>query len=247
MKKTIVSLLALAVLLLLIVGCSTKSLDSPSNEILASFEVKEIPYPIEIQDEIEDDESHWTKVPISYYIDEKVCKPYETRKIQKAFKKIQESTGNVVTFIQESNPENSNINVYCSFLKDCYLKTAYEEGQYIYVEESICQHDLGVASITEYDGNRILKAEIEMIGLDGFSESYHRGMSGFFIGSCGHPTTEIHEILHTFGYGHDDDPESIMYYQAEGIMYTLLEGDECVGSNVEIDDWIIEDLIQTYG
>ena len=94
--------------------------------------------------------------------------------------------------------------------------------------------------------NRKLKADIELIGLAGFAETTGKGASGFYIGSCGHSTTEIHEILHTLGYGHVDDEDNIMYYQEDSIGYTIQEEGACLGSKKYIDEEIIKDLVNIY-
>lgn len=204
-------------------------------------------------DPFKTDELHWTHMPVTYHIFNpghvlKDCETYESNKIRKGFSRIEEATNGVVHF-KETNLQNADIVISCSFLEDCYKKTtdtSTKDLGYVLLGESICEHTKGLASITETEGNKILKAEIEMIGLAGFSETRNKGVSGFFFGSCGHPTTEIHEILHNFGYEHDSNPNSIMYYQDDVIGYRAYNKGDCVGSNKEIDDWIVEDLIETY-
>ena len=190
----------------------------------------------------------WDHMPVTYRImNEEECGGYESRKIQKGFDLIENATGAVVSFMKIEDGE-ADIEVSCSFIEDCYEKKVdvrAEEGV-VYKYETICAHDRGRAQITKLIGDKILKARIEMIGLAGFAETGGTGSSGFFIGSCGHTTTEIHEILHTFGYGHISDPKSIMYYKEDGIGYTIQDSDACAGSKKDIDKEIIEDLIRIY-
>ena len=65
------------------------------------------------------------------------------------------------------------------------------------------------------------------------------------MGQCQRARTEIHEILHTFGYDHMASPNSIMTPYAEfgGGRHTK----DCATTNkLFIDKEIIEDLIDTY-
>jgi len=190
---------------------------------------------------------HWTHMPLTYFIvNEKECGSYEVNKIKKGFDAIENATNGVVRF--EKTDRFADIDIYCSFLEGCYeykVDIREEEGV-IYRQETICAHEKGIARITSVKGNRILKASIELIGLAGFAETTGKGASGFYIGSCGHATTEIHEILHTFGYGHIDDPKSIMYYKEDAVGLTIQEQGQCVGSKKYIDEEISLDLIRTY-
>ncbi len=193
------------------------------------------------------DKLHWAHMPVTYFIiNEEECGEYETRKIQKAFDEIEDVTNDIVSFKKSDNP--ADIDIYCSFLENCYeykVDIRKEEG-IVYRYETICEHKKGIASIIKAKGNKILKAKIEMIGLAGFSETTGKGASGFYIGSCGHSTTEIHEILHTFGYRHIDDEESIMYFQEDAVGLTIQEEGACLGSKKYIDEEIIIDLVYIY-
>ena len=190
----------------------------------------------------------WEKMPITYQImNQDDCGDYETRKIHRAFERIQEATDKVVQFKEVI--EDANIELTCKYIKDCYTKKIdirKEEG-IVYEYEGICPHEAGVAQITHYEGFTIKKAKIDLIGLDGFAETSGTGASGFYIGSCGHPSVEIHEILHTFGFQHTPNPESIMYYQAELVPYTILQEGACIGSDKKIDQEIVDDLLFVYG
>ena len=186
-------------------------------------------------------------MPITYQImDKDECGDYEIRQIYRAFEKLEEATGEVVRF--EEVDQDPNLELSCEFIKDCYSKKIdirKEEG-IIYESEEICPHAAGTAQITKLEGFKIKKAEVTLIGLDGFSETAGNGASGFYIGSCGHTTVEVHEILHTFGFGHTDNPESVMYHQTELVPYTIQQEGACLGSDKKIDQQIIDDLLFVY-
>ncbi len=190
----------------------------------------------------------WGQMPITYaLVNEEDCGGYETRKIAKAFQQIEDAAAGAVQF-QKINA-SADIEITCKYIKDCYKKEIdirKEEGV-IYKYESICAHAAGVAQITRMQGFMIKKAEIDIIGLDGFAETAGRGASGFYIGGCGHPTVEIHEILHTFGFGHSNDPESVMYHQTELVPYTIQQEGACIGSDKPISKDIIDELLLVYG
>jgi len=168
-------------------------------------------------------------------------------KIFSCFFKSSRGTTNGVVYFKEVE-QNPDIYVYCSFIENCYSYSVDVQEKVTYRYESICSHKKGVAQIMKLAGDRILQARIEMIGLAGFSEQdYGQSQSGFYIGSCGHPTTEVHEILHTFGFGHKDDEESIMYFNEDSVGYTLQKKGECIGKRKSIDADIARTLKETYG
>jgi len=195
------------------------------------------------------EESHWSHMPITYHItNEEVCKNYESGRIRRAFEKIQNSTDNILQF-NEVNA-SADINVKCSFIEDCYeYKIDLEDHGDFYFKtewESICDHALGLAEITDYENNRLLNAEIEMIGLDGFVETTGKGMSGFRVGRCGVLNTEIHEILHTLGVGHSNNPKSIMNPSEEFSGLKIRDKETCENYEEKIDDEIISCLKYIY-
>lgn len=193
-------------------------------------------------------DAHWGHMPITYVIiNSDECGSYEVNKIKRGFDEITSRTDGVVSFKEVT--EGADIEISCSFIEDCYqynVDVRKEEG-IIYKWETICDHVKGWAQILFKKGDQILKARIQMIGLAGFAETGRNGASGFFIGSCGHSTTEVHEVLHVFGYGHEQDPASIMYYAEDNVGYTLQKAGACVGSNKEIDDHIVRKLKEDYG
>jgi len=191
----------------------------------------------------------WHNMPLTFNIERKICGDYETRKIRRGIQDVEHQTNNAVTFIETNSSEQAQILFKCEYLVDCYKKSIDIQADkgIIYETESICDHTSGIAEITEMRGAFIERAEITMVGLAGFAESGQKGASGFYIGSCGHPTIEIHELLHVLGYEHVDELESIMYYKDEQVSYTLYTEGSCLGSNKLIDRQIVDDLIATYG
>lgn len=191
---------------------------------------------------------YWKDLPITYKItNEDDCGDYESRKIRRAFNQIQDATNNIVPFKEVQ--QDAYIELTCKYIKDCYQKKIdirKEEGV-IYEYESICPHEAGLAQITDYEGFTLQKARIDLIGLAGFAETSGYGASGFYIGSCGHQTVEVHEILHVLGFGHTNNSESIMYYQTEIVPYTIQKQGACIGSERIIDQEIIDDLLFVYG
>ncbi len=189
---------------------------------------------------------HWTRMPVTYSVqNEAECGNYEVRKISRAFDAISSATNGSVYF--EKVKAEGDIVFRCSFIEDCYglVTEIDDDAKLVYHYERICEHNKGIAT-TRFLGNKILGAEIEMFGLAGFSETSGKGTSGFYIGSCGHPTTEIHEILHAFGYGHSDDSKSIMYYAEDSVGTVIQEEGACLGKRKEIDAEIIEGILSTY-
>ena len=180
----------------------------------------------------------WADTPITYQVmNEDDCGEYETKKIERAFQKITTATEGVITF-QKVADADANIEITCKYIQNCYHKKIdiNKEEKVIYEYESICAHAAGFAKITKMEGFVIKKATIDLIGLAGFSETTGTGASGFYVGSCGHPSVEVHEILHTFGLGHSNNPGSIMYHQAELVPFTVQQEGACMGSDKNIDE-----------
>jgi len=231
--------------ILLLAGCQYVGeyipIETPVSEVQEV--VEEIP---EIQ-EPKFDKLQWGHLPVTYFItNEDECGSYESRRINRAFEEVTTSTDGIVTF--KKIEEDADINVTCTFIKDCYKKwtDVRREENIVYRYESICQHTKGLAGIRETNNNEIKKAEIFLIGLDGFVETTNRGASGYYVGSCGHITTEIHEILHTFNYKHEQSPLSIMYYATELVGFTIQNEGSCIGSKRDIDIRIRDQLKKDY-
>jgi len=136
-----------------------------------------------IINEIEDnfsniDTLHWTHMPIIYKFSEgDVCREIRKNKILLAFNEITDLTNGTVYF---KEGEDYDLLLSCSnSLKD---EQRLVEGYWITT--------LGEGGINSISENRILEA-----------------IANFYpvIDSCGYyPFVEIHEILHCFGYGHND-------------------------------------------
>jgi hypothetical protein len=242
------------VLLVFLVGCSYGYLppepyDVPVPQEVPVDVVDEIVEEIEeesIPEKLDTDKLHWANMPVTYsVVNEQECGSYETNKINRAFNEVSNATKGAVLF--ERVDGHANIEVSCSFLEDCYEKFTDIDDVTNSVTryESICAHNRGVAQFI-YIGNEIKNASINLVGLAGFSEQTRQGPSGFYIGTCGHINTEVHEILHTFGYGHVNDTRSIMYPTGDTVGLTIRKQGKCQESKKEIDKDIVKDLIDTY-
>ena len=187
---------------------------------------------------------HWAHMPVTYKIlNGEECGGYESRRIMRAFSTITNATNGVVYFAQAN--DSADIEITCVLIDDCYKRSVKIYSDYVVRYETICNHELGLAR-TETEGNLIRKAEIYFYGLAGFAETKREGPSGFYVGTCGHADTEIHELLHAFGYKHSDDNISIMYYKSDTFSLSLRKEGECQGSKRDIDKGVVEDMVKTY-
>lgn len=160
---------------------------------------------------------HWTHMPLIYKFEEPICNSYRAQKIREAFEEINSETNGSVSFIESENPD---IIIYCSVTVKDEQKL---QGDY-WVET------LGEGGISAYYGNRVINATIIFYPT---------------TTSCGYfPSVEIHEILHTFNYPHNNRPCSIMYSGEENCRYILENQDIC--GKPHIDDDIVKSLIETY-
>lgn len=189
---------------------------------------------------------HWGHMPLAYSIlNEEECGKYESNRIKRALAGIMNVTNNIVSFRKANASETADIRISCAFIENCYKVSTEITEDYAVRYETICGHQLGIASTTS-QGNRIINSSIELFGLAGFAETKREGPSGFYVGTCGHAITEVHELLHAFGYPHSDDNSSIMYLSADTFSLVTRKEGACVGSDKEIDSAIVEDLVRTY-
>lgn len=191
------------------------------------------------------DRPHWRHMPVVYSLDESACGSYETSRIKRAFADITNSTKGIVYFRKANSTEPADISITCTFVENCYKTSVDVYSDYTVRYETICGHQLGIAR-TIFQGSRILNSSIEMFGLAGFSETAGKGPSGFYVGTCGHAITEVHELLHAFGYPHSADNSSIMYPEADTFSLITQKEGACIGSSREIDTSIADDLVKTY-
>ena len=189
---------------------------------------------------------HWPHMPATYFIEnEEGCGRYETNRIKRAFRDISNATGNAVLFTQANDSGSADIEIRCAFIEDCYELSTDIRDDYVIRTETICQHHLGITR-TIAEGNRLIKANIELFGLAGFAETKREGPSGFYVGTCGHTITEVHELLHAFGYSHSEDNSSIMNPEADVFGLTIQKEGACKGSEKAIDTAIVAELVNTY-
>ena len=249
-------LTAAIVLAMLFSACSIQEYEAPQPQITPQGASQQ-PQPVEepptaaispvVKDKFSSvDKPHWGHMPVTYSVlNEKECGAYEVARIERAFGDIINATNNVVSFMKVNSSAAADISLSCTFVENCYRKSVEVYSDYSVRYETICGHQLGVTSKTTL-GDIITKADIELFGLAGFAETKSEGPSGFYVGTCGHTITEVHELLHAFGYQHSTDNTSIMYPEADSFSLITQKEGACEGSSRQIDNSIVEDLVQTY-
>jgi hypothetical protein len=162
---------------------------------------------------------HWSHMPLVYKFSEELhCEGASKKRILMAFNEIKSSTNGSVDFIEGENYD---------LLINCYSSTkdkSYYEGDYRY--------DFLGEAITDYTegGNIILNASINFYP---------------FRNSCGYfPFIEIHEILHTFNYQHNDQESCSIMASVSNCRFIYENPDIC--EKPHIDEDIVYDLIKTY-
>ncbi len=146
-------------------------------------------------------------VLISYNINDD-CSDYMSKRIRKAFRILTEETDSLLYFTEIGI--GGDLEISCSIPKDRN------------------DYDLGVADLGTI-GYLVKGSTIDFYDIESREEEMSEGLCRRY------PDVEIHEILHTFGFDHSTNRESIMAEQSEW------------GCDVEsIDDYIIECLKYTY-
>ncbi len=172
-------------------------------------------------------EIHFGRMPITYFLDintfyydsygkqKKANDKYEEENIRRALKIIENSTENLVQFEEVQNEEDADLVIYG--------KPPEKNSDDRFITE-------GLAGPTQLSENKIVKAEVILYALkysfwhenvntfvrDGWiweSRNYNLVENiGWEVRDCkDFPQTEIHEILHTFGFGHKyDNSHSVM-------------------------------------
>lgn len=133
------------------------------------------------------EELHWTNMPISFSFGKEAdCGAREAKRIRNAFAQLENETNKTVSFVETQ--DSANITITC---ESGFNKSLIREDNYIKKAEAFYSSKNNVitnATITFFDtgGNKISS-------------------------SCAtYPDTEIHEILHTFGFEHVEDKSHIM-------------------------------------
>ena len=133
-------------------------------------------------------------LPISYSISEN-CSNYMKQRIRKSFIKIFEETNSTLFFIETNT--NPDIKITCKI--DLPLGYYLDGGTY-----TAGLSTLGVIN------HSINNATINFYNLNSRAETWE-------MGACAkYPDTEIHEILHVFGFNHNNKEGSIMSPSSEG-------------------------------
>lgn len=133
------------------------------------------------------------------------CSSYQAGRIIIAFDYLKDETLGEVYFIENKTSPDLTIN--------CLNESSPSKGYY-----------RGGQAKTRSVDNRIFYAEINL-----YNETRDSGSCGVFM------DTELHEILHIFGYNHRDDSLSIM---------SPISKAQC--DVLDVDPEIIQELIYTY-
>lgn len=158
----------------------------------------------------------WTPVnaskedlPITYAVNETACGELMSGRFDKAFAQLTSETMGIVTFQKVEGSANIKIM--------CYLE-AMEEGEYF----TSAHATLGKQG-KKIDGATMVFYNVDPIG------------NARFSGGClSYPNTELHELLHVFGYIHNEKEGSIMNPISPGCRV------------LKVDEKIIEDLKKFY-
>lgn len=148
-------------------------------------------------------------LPITYKINLSTCGSLMAERFNNAFKQIAKETEGIVSFQRVEGLANIDI--------ICYLEVS-EEGEYFTSAHAT------VGKI----GGKADNAKMTFYNVDPI------GNSRFSGGCVSYPNTEIHEIMHIFGYGHNETVGSIMNPISSGCRV------------LKIDDYIISDLKRVY-
>jgi hypothetical protein len=152
-------------------------------------------------------ELHYGNMPITYALNKSECGTIMTQRIKKAFDIINNETEGTVIF-EDISDKLKNESAEADIIIHCYSGLEEENGLYT----------AGIAtySIEGTNTNLVTSSEINFYKVNPKS-------SNQFSGGCtGYPNTEIHEILHTFGFEHKEG-YSIMNPVSDGCRITMIE------------------------
>ncbi len=156
------------------------------------------------------DNFYWEQMPVTYSFeinDSKICSENQKNRLRIAFENIKKETNGKVFFVEDFD---GKIKIFCNDLR---ISDLNETGDYF--SEAKTSY--------EFKGNKITSAEIIFYGSDILHNSEQECLD-----------LEFHEILHCFGFEHNDNENSIMYFK---------KLDNCKN---EIDKEIIDKLFRIY-
>lgn len=167
-------------------------------------DVEDVGNNVDIVDNINSDEDsnrelHYIHTDLTYaFLDESSCGKVQALRVRWAFEELQNQTNNLLTFEEITNIEETDAEADRADIADINI---------------ICRREVPLADISGYVVAG--EATYEHIGNEitrGFIYFYNTGASGSYGGGCvRYPDTEIHEILHSFGFEHSNNSESIMF------------------------------------
>lgn len=188
---------------------AASSLDSKASENAIIPEIPETAQqPADIDRFSKSTELHWGHMPVSYNITPE-CGKYEGRRIRWGFDVLANETGGAVAFREA----NGSADIAVSCFRDVPVSgEKFRQGE---------SQPFAV-------GNRIVSAKINYYNVNPNTDYYPGGCIAY-------PDTEVHELLHAFGFIHSENPRSIMNSMARNCYVRKIDAD------------IIEKLKETYG
>ncbi len=124
---------------------------------------------------------YWSIMPITYQIDpENFCGKIVNRRLSEAFFILENETENILSFNEVNNTGLIIIHCFAN-VTDSNISGSYIAGE----------------------GSPIISEDMRIIG--GNVNLYNAKLDNHFSGGCtNYPDTELHELLHVFGFGHFD-------------------------------------------
>lgn len=171
---------------------------------------------------------HWKHMPITYSYRDSCVGPI-LKEIEWSFDILENETGGLVTF-QEVGDSGD-----ISFI--CYKEQNAQAGRSGAIFETILTQGLAT---TNYSENIIYSAKIEFFGV-----SENTKPSDCYT----YPKLELHEILHTLGFGHIEDIYSIMTPYDRGCIakdYVVTKNGKSFIPKDKLDEEIISCLNYIY-
>ncbi len=147
---------------------------------------------------------HWDHMPLRYSFSDGCTNMIKERMVW-AFSILQNDTSGAVRFVEGSAPD---------LVITCHSELPTEQGLFRQGEGTF-----------NSQGTKIVSGQIEF---------YNIGDGRYHAGCIQYPDVELHELLHTFSFGHSELKTSIMYHTTQ----------DCAVQSV--DETIIDMLVHDY-